>query len=102
MDPAKLPQHITGPGLGTFLAMGNSNANVYVWDLSMYEAVPAKGEQVGKTLTDAFTLMKPHVTLAVPKLKKMIRMMAWSMTGEWLVAVGDMGLISLWQVGKND
>jgi polycomb protein EED len=102
VDPAKLPQHITGPGLGTFLAMGNSNANVYVWDLSMYEAVPAKGEQVGKTLTDAFTLMKPHVTLAVPKLKKMIRMMAWSMTGEWLVAVGDMGLISLWQVGKND
>lgn len=102
VDPAKLPQHIIGPGIGTFLAMGNLNGNVYVWDLSMYEAMPTKGDQPGKTLTDAFTLMKPHVTLAIPKLKKMIRMMAWSVWGEWLVAVGDTGLICLWQVGKNE
>jgi len=102
VDPSKLP-HVIGPGLGTFLAMGNSNGNVYVWDLSSYEVVPTgKAEQVGRTLSDPFTLMKPHVTLTVPKLKKMIRMMAWSVWGEWLVAVGDTGLLCLWQVGKNE
>jgi len=102
VDPAKLPQHILGPGLGTFLAMGNLNGNVAVWDLSVYEAIPTKGEQPGKTLNDAFTLMKPHVTLTVPKLKKAIRMMAWSVWGEWLVAVGDMGFICLWHVANKE
>jgi hypothetical protein len=83
--------------------MGNLNSNVYLWDLSVYETGNhPKGEQPGRTLSDAFTLMKPQVTLAVPKLKKAIRMMAWSKTGEWLVGVGDMGLVCLWQVGKNE
>jgi polycomb protein EED len=102
-DPSRPPQHITGPGLGTFLAMGNLNSNVYVWDLSVYENTNnTKGEQPGRTLTDPFTLLKPQVTLSVPKLKRAIRMMAWSVTGEWLVGVGDMGLVCLWQVGKNE
>ena len=84
--------------------MGNLHGNVYVWDLSVYEATNpvVKGEPSGRTLSDPFTLMKPHLTLAVPKLKKMIRMMAWSTWGEWLVAVGDMGLLCLWQVGKSE
>lgn len=102
VDPTKLPPNIVGPGFGTFLAMGNLNGNVYVWDFSLFEGIHPKGEQNGRTLSDPFTLMKPHVTLAVPKLKKMIRMMAWSTWGEWLVGVGDMGLLCLWQVGKND
>ena len=104
VDPSKLPQQILGPGFGTFIAMGNLNGNVYVWDLSLYETtVPnPKGEQIGKSLTNPFQLMKPHATLAVPKLKKMIRQMAWSTWGEWLVGVGDTGLLCLWQVGKSD
>ena len=103
VEPSKLPQHVVGPGFGTYLAMGNVSGNVYVWDLSVYEATTnVKGEQSGRVLSDPFTLMKPHVTLTVPKLKKMIRMMAWSTWGDWLVAVGDMGLLCLWQVGKTD
>jgi polycomb protein EED len=104
VDPSKLPFHAVGPGFGTYLAMGNLNGNVYVWDLSVYEATNpvVKGEPNGRTLSDPFTLMKPHVTLAVPKLKKMIRMMAWSTWGEWLIGVGDMGLLCLWQVGKSE
>jgi hypothetical protein len=82
--------------------MGNLNGNVYVWDLSAYESVSTKGESVGRTLSGPFTLMKPNATLSIPKLKKMIRMMAWSTWGEWLVGVGDMGLLCLWQVGKNE
>lgn len=102
LDPHKVTQHISGPGVGTFLAMGNLNGNVYVWDLSVYESANLKGEQVGRTLSDPFILMKPQVTLGLPKLKKMIRMMAWSPLGEWLVAVGDTGLLCLWQVGKTE
>ena len=112
VEPTKVAQtlvqtHLQGPGQGTFLAMGNSNGNVYVWDLSVFEgganvAVSGKGEVLGKTLTDPFTFMKPHVTLTVPKLKKMIRMMAWSHWGEYLVGVGDMGLLCLWQVAHNE
>ena len=98
VDPSKLTQHVVGPGVGTFLAMGNSNGNVYIWELSAYEKDVVKSEGSGKTLSDPFTLMKPHTTLTIPKLKKMIRMMAWSSSGEWLVAVGDMGLLCLWQV----
>src|SRR5262245_55418534 len=105
-DPSRLPAAI-GPGFGTFLAMGNLNGNVYIWDLMAFETMNyAKTEQQpGLTLNDPFTLMKPHVTLTVPKLKKMIRMMAWSAWGDWLVAVGDTGsagLLCLWQVGKSD
>jgi len=104
VDASRLPAHVLGPGFGTYLAMGNLHGNVYVWDLSVYEATNpvVKGEPSGRTLSDPFTLMKPHLTLAVPKLKKMIRMMAWSTWGEWLVAVGDMGLLCLWQVGKSE
>jgi len=85
----------------TYLAMGNSGGNVYVWDLQVFEQVSTKGDQPGKTLSNAFALMKPHSTLGVPKLKKLIRQMAWSTYGDWLVAVGDMGLVCLWQVGKH-
>ena len=100
-DPVKLP-HPVGPGFGTFLAMGNLHGSVYVWDLTAYEnPSTAKGEQPGKTLSDPFTLMKPHAILTVPRLKKMIRMMAWSVWGDWLVAVGDTGLLCVWQVGEK-
>ena len=104
VDASRLPAHVVGPGYGTYLAMGNLNGNVYIWDISVYETtnMVVKGEPSGRTLSDPFTLMKPHVTLAVPKLKKMIRMMAWSTWGEWLVGVGDMGLLCLWQVGKSE
>lgn len=103
VDPSKsLPPHVVGPEFGTYLAMGNLNGNVYVWDLSSYEGINTKGETIGRTLSDPFTLMKPHATLSTPKLKKMIRMMAWSTWGEWLVGVGDTGLLCLWQVGKNE
>jgi polycomb protein EED len=102
VDPVKLP-NLVGPGLGTYLAMGNGQGQVYVWDLAAYEiTVSQKGDQLGKTLTDPFTLMKPHAILTVPKLRKMIRMMAWSVWGDWLVAVGDTGLLCVWQVGKNE
>jgi len=112
VEPSKVSQtiaqtHLQGPGQGTFLAMGNSNGHVYVWDLSVYEGgsnvtVSGKAEVIGKTLADPFMLMKPHATLPVPKLKKMIRMMAWSYWGEYLVGVGDMGLLCLWQVAHNE
>jgi polycomb protein EED len=102
LDPMKAINHVIGPGVGTFLAMGNVNGNVYVWDLSVYETLNPKIDQVGRTLSDPFILMKPQVTLGLPKLKKMIRMMAWSPLGEWLVAVGDTGLLCLWQVGKSE
>jgi polycomb protein EED len=85
----------------TYLAMGNSVGHVYVWDLQVFEQMNMKGEQPGKSLSNAFALMKPHNTLGVPKLKKLIRQVAWSTFGDWLVGVGDMGLVCLWQVGKQ-
>jgi polycomb protein EED len=85
----------------TFLAMGNAVGNVYVWDLGVFEQVPAKGDPPGKSLSNAFALMKPHYTLGVPKLKRLIRQVAWSTYGDWLVAVGDAGLVCLWQVGSK-
>ena len=101
-DPDDLPQHIIGPGFGTYLAMGKVDGYVYVWDLSVYEEAHPKQEESGRTLSDPFTLMKPHVTVGVPKWKKTFRMMAWSTLGELLVGVGDRGLLCLWQVGKID
>jgi polycomb protein EED len=105
VDPSKLPAGVIGPGHGTFLAMGNSAGSVYIWDLNMYEAsltsASAKGDSQGRSLNDPFTFMKPHTTLVIPKVKRMIRMMAWSTWGDWLVGVGDQGLLCVWQVGKE-
>jgi polycomb protein EED len=87
--------------MSTYLAMGNSVGNVYVWDLEHFEADAKKGDQPGKSLSNAFALMKPHYSLGVPKMKQLVRQVAWSTYGDWLVAVGDMGLVCLWQVGKH-
>ena len=97
VDPCNLPEHVRGPGFGTYLAIGNSRGSMYVWDLSEFE----KDLEEGKTLSDPFELMGPHVEQQVPKLNKLIRMMGWSIWGDWLVGVGDGGLLCLWQVGNR-
>ena len=44
---------------------------------------------------DEFKRLLPHRTVIVPRVTFAARQVAWSVGGEWLVVVGDQGMIAL-------
>ena len=46
-------------------------------------------------ISDVFAVIKPHLTLDIPKFKGTIRHIAFSLAGNYMVAVGDQGHISI-------
>ncbi|KAK9460145.1 WD40-repeat-containing domain protein [Lipomyces oligophaga] len=49
-------------------------------------------------IADPFVYVKPQTTLEIPKSKKLIRHLAFSPHKDFLVAVGDGGIICVWSV----
>ncbi|KTW30002.1 uncharacterized protein T551_01946 [Pneumocystis jirovecii RU7] len=71
----------------TFLAIGNLKAKIFIWDIS--ENLKYK---------DAYTLIKPHIILAIPKNSITVRQLSINQDGTCLIAVGSMGLIALFKI----
>ncbi|KAI9800844.1 MAG: hypothetical protein M1825_003627 [Sarcosagium campestre] len=46
-------------------------------------------------IMDPFALIEAHKTVTVPKVSFATRQIAWSVGGEWMVVVGDHGVIAL-------
>lgn len=53
---------------------------------------PRSKERYG--VEDPFKAIKPHKSLTVPKIEFAARGAAWSVGGEWLLVVGDQGMIA--------
>ena len=53
---------------------------------------PRSKERYG--VEDPFKAIKPHKSLTVPKIEFAARRAAWSVGGEWLLVVGDQGMIA--------
>lgn len=49
------------------------------------------------SISDPFAEIKAHAILEIPKCKKLIRHLAFSPCGEYLVGVGDGGVIAVWR-----
>ncbi|KAI9870263.1 MAG: hypothetical protein M1830_004463, partial [Pleopsidium flavum] len=54
---------------------------------------PKSSERYG--VEDPFKELKPHKELTVPKIEFAARGAAWSVGGEWLLVVGDQGMIAV-------
>jgi polycomb protein EED len=53
---------------------------------------PRSKERYG--VEDPFKAIKPHKSLTVPRIEFAARRAAWSVGGEWLLVVGDQGMIA--------
>ncbi|KAK9458137.1 WD40-repeat-containing domain protein [Dipodascopsis uninucleata] len=52
-------------------------------------------------ISDQFQGIRPHMTLEISKSKKLIRHIAFSPGGRYLIAVGDGGVICVWRAIKS-
>ncbi len=46
-------------------------------------------------ISDPFLEIAPHLSITVPKVRFAARQAAWSAGGEWMVVVGDNGMIAV-------
>jgi hypothetical protein len=89
------------PNRHPVLAIGNSWGNVSMWDLQLLEGMKADGVTPAFH-GDAFGDIEPHRVLKLPSPRKdgkksqtrdTARALAWSPSGNWLVAAFDGGLL---------
>ncbi|RPB23117.1 WD40 repeat-like protein [Terfezia boudieri ATCC MYA-4762] len=103
---------LSEPGRHPMLAVGGTTGRVCMWDLRRIENVSPTGSGDGigegsarpalsKTkkedgINDPFAVIKPHLTQDIPK-GKTVREVGFSKNGECMVAVGDFGMVALFQ-----
>ncbi|KAK9451800.1 WD40-repeat-containing domain protein [Limtongia smithiae] len=49
-------------------------------------------------IADPFVFIRPHTVLEIPRSRRLVRHLTFSPHGDYLVAVGDNGVICVWQV----
>ncbi|KAF8477015.1 WD40-repeat-containing domain protein [Kalaharituber pfeilii] len=106
------------PSLHPVLAVGSTAGKVYMWDLRRIEnarfgnSASGSGDQEGEIapggggskkgkkedeISDPFGLIRAHSSQEIPRLKTTIREVGWSRNGEYMVAVGDAGLVAIFK-----
>ncbi|KAK7206561.1 WD40-repeat-containing domain protein [Myxozyma melibiosi] len=55
-------------------------------------------EDGSSIIADPFVFIKPHATLDIPRIKRLVRHLSFSPHGDYLVACGDGGFICVWKV----
>ena len=84
----------------------SSNSNILPSSSHQFDSfvAPATGNPLGSPgpksrkkyrVDDPFKLIVPHKIRVVPKVTFAARQVAWSVGGEWMVVVGDQGMIAL-------
>jgi len=101
------------------LAMGNIHGKVFLWDFTMIEDY-GKGAGLGDDrdsstpggtpvgsggtrpahpkrddISELFGTIKPHHTLDIPRVKSTIRHIAFSLSGNYMVVVGENNNITI-------
>lgn len=74
---------------GSFAAPRSEDSVEVVADMT----APKSGKRYG--VEDPFKRLQPHHTVVVPKVLFASRQAAWSVGGEWLVVVGDQGMMAV-------
>ncbi|KAI5783897.1 WD40-repeat-containing domain protein [Peziza echinospora] len=112
---------LSQPNIHPVLVIGGTTGRVYMWDLRRVENAgnnPTPGQETPEAgaagdggnksggggkgrkedeISDPFALIKPHLVQEIPRVKTTIREVGWSTGGEYMVAVGDAGMVAIFK-----
>ncbi|KAI9795110.1 MAG: hypothetical protein M1816_000132 [Peltula sp. TS41687] len=81
------------PNKHAVLAMGNLDSAIFFWDFQ--RLVDQTASTDGSDMSDPFKELPAHKSVVIKGNGFLTRQIAWSVGGEWMVAVGDQGTIAI-------